>query len=196
MLLILSYFRLLACLFCFLLVFHRRSLLLLSTSQLHTTSLHDRCLYIPKAVYTHLSHNNSIHCILSSYLLSSSIQSPSRRPNQRSVCNYSLVNERGVKKIATSGRIWQDERDRFEDFPVLPKYPPPSIRTPIQQHRHPSLHSVGGRQIFPPWYPAQICMRLRVYTSVVTLTQIRRSSSFSMVPVPSFSGSASSENSL
>ena len=39
-------------------------------------------------------------------------------PPELAVCNRSLLDERGVKKIATSGRIWQDRG--YEDLLVSP----------------------------------------------------------------------------
>ena len=73
---------------------------------------------------TYASAHNTICCILSSYLPSSPIRSPSRR----NVCNRSSADERGVKKIAASGRIWQG--NRFEDFPVSPVDPPSVVPPP------------------------------------------------------------------
>src|SRR5882757_7400636 len=107
---------------CFLLsqFFRRQSLFLLSTSQLHTTSHHDRCLHVPGAVYTHPFHN-TIRCILSSDLCSSSVRSPRRRG--RPCGMYLIANERGVRKTTAGGRIWQalqTARDRFRIFPVFP----------------------------------------------------------------------------
>ena len=75
-------------------------------------------------IHTHVSYN-IIRCILSSHLLSLPAH-----PNRRNARNRSTTYARGMKKIATSGRIWQSMakvRDRFEDLPVSPNHPPPQM---------------------------------------------------------------------
>ena len=106
--------------------------------------------FIFQRLYIRICPTNITRCILSSYLLSFSIRSSSRR----NVCNCSLADERGVRKTATSDRIWQDEdeRDRFEDFLVSPNYHPSVRMSPIHdltaRHRPPPTlaHSVGGSE--------------------------------------------------
>ena len=96
----------------FLLSVSFQSLFLLSTSQFHSASRHDRCHYIQEPLYTYapVPQYHTLYLIVLSFRV------------------ISRADERGIKKIATNGKIWKSRPkagDRCEDFSSFAE---PSLR--------------------------------------------------------------------
>lgn len=137
-------------------------------------SLHSRgCIYAPA--------HNTICCILSSYLPSSSVQSPSRHPSDRSLPWRTNVGSRKSRGLAGSGNRARLQRS-IEDFLVSPNESPSAHRLRPAQHRHP--HPWRQAKAFTLPRCANICMHAYIPTARTQITLGLTSHPYLPFPVP------------